>query len=176
MSDAENPYRSPETTAVSERPLAAQGILTETMLIYLKGASPWLRLIGILGFISAGMTALWGLGSFAFVPLMRQAWDEIRDEMPEAFSGVFAAMGGTMAVFSIGVAALVFFPSLFVYRFGEKIHSYLRTGTEQDLEQAFRNNRSFWKFFGIVCIVFLAITPIIIVGGVIAAVAMAISR
>jgi len=173
MSDAENPYRSPEATVVWEKPLAAQGALTETMLIYLKGASPWLRFIGILGFISAGITALSGLGSFALVPLLGQAWDEIPGT--EAFRGVFSSIfGGTMAVFCIGGAAIVFFPSLFIYRFGEKIRSYLRTGKEQDLEQAFRNNKSLWKFAGIVCIVSLAFIPLMIVGGIIVAVAMAI--
>ena len=179
MSDAENPYRSPETAATSEKRLIAQGALTETMLIYLKGASPWLRFIGILGFISAGMTALWGLSAFAFVPLMGQVWDEIGQEIEgfEAFSGVFTSVfGGTMAVFCIGGAVIIFFPSLFVYRFGEKIRSYLRTGMEQDLEQAFKNNKSLWKFYGIICIISLATFPLMIIGTVIAAVAVAIGR
>ena len=167
--DAENPYRSPEVTAVSEKPLAAQGSLTETMLIHLKGASPWLRFIGILGFIGAGMTALGGFLFLILFPLLGRVWDEVPGF--EEFGALGAAFWGVMAVFFIGWAVLMFFPSLFIYRFGEKISSYLRSGMEQDLEQAFRNNKSFWKFCGIVCIVSLAITPVTIVGSIIAMVA-----
>ena len=174
MSDAENPYRSPEVTAFVGKPLAAQGALTETMLIYLKEASPWLRFIGIVGFIGAGVAALGGLSSLAIVPAMEQVWEQVGDEVPgfEAFGDVFGSIfGGTMAVFSIGGAVFMFFPALFIYRFGEKIRSYLRTGMEQDLEQAFRNNKSFWKFVGIVCIIYLAIIPLMLVFSIIAVVA-----
>ena len=174
MSDAENPYRSPETAAASERPLAAQGVLTETMLIHLKGASPWLRFIGILGFIGVGMTALGGLSVLAIFPMMGEIWDEIPGF--ESFGSVFgAAFGGTIAVFYLGAAVLIFFPSLFIYRFGEKIRSFLRTGMEQDLEQAFRNNKSLWKFYGILCIISLAFIPVMIIVGIIAAVAIAVA-
>ena len=175
MSDVVNPYQSPETTAVPEKPLAVQGTLTETMLIYLKGASPWLRFIGIVGFISAGLTVITGISFIAFVPAMGQFWSSI----PPGFgslSGVFRVLfGGSMAVFSIGGGLLMFFPSLFMYRFGDKIRSYLRTGTEQDLELAFKNNKSLWKFNGIICIITLAFVPLAIIGGIIALVVSVIS-
>jgi hypothetical protein len=171
MSDVANPYQSPETAAVPVTPFVAQGTLTENMLIYLKGASPWLSFIGILGFISAGLTAVWGIVSFVFVPLMRQFWGEISGfEMAGAF-GVF--FGVAIAVFCIGAGVLMFFPSLFIYRFGERIRSYLRTGLDQELEQAFRNNKSFWKFVGIICIIFLAFIPVMIIAGIIAVVVSA---
>ena len=169
MSDAVNPYQIPETTAAPEKPLIAQAGLTETMLIYLKGASPWLRFVGILGFVSAGITALSGISFFAFIPLMGQLWDEIPGF--ETFSSTFGAVfGGGMAVMSIGGGALIFFPSLYIYRFGERIRSYLRTGTEQDLELAFRSNKSFWKFAGIICIIYLAFIPVAAIAAIIIAI------
>ena len=173
MSDAVNPYQSPETAAVPVKPLVAQGTLTEAMLIYLKQASPWLRFIGILGFIGAGLTFLSGLVSIAFVPLMRQIWDEIPgfDTVSDVVSAIF---GGTMVVFCLGGGVLLFFPALFIYRFGDKIRSYLRTGTDQELEQAFKNNKSFWKFVGIIYIISLAFIPLMIVGGIIVAVVSAL--
>ena len=172
MSDAVNPYQSPETAAVSEKPLIAQGTLTENMLIYLKEASPWLRFIGILGFVSAGFSVVSGLASFAFVPFMGGLWREIPGF--ETVRGVFGLVfGGSMAVLLIGSGALMFFPSLFIYRFGDKIRNYLRSGTDQDLELAFRNNKSFWKFTGIICIISAAFTPLLIIGSIIAAFASA---
>jgi len=175
MSDAVNPYQSPETVAVPEKPLAAQGTLTETMLLYLKGASPWLQFIGILGFIGSGLMALGGLIFLLVAPLMTGIWSEIPG-MEGMGKYLGAAFGGGIAVLYIGLGALVFFPSLFVYRFGEKIRSYLRTGVDQDLELAFKNNKSLWKFIGIISIIELAFIPLMIIGGIIAAVVMAVSR
>ena len=168
MSDAVNPYESPETVAAPVRLLVAQGTLSETMLIYLKGASPWLRFIGILGFVSAGLTALSGVVFFAIVPMMGEVWSDIPG-FETTFSGAWGAvLGGGTAVLCIGTGVLLFFPSLFIYRFGERIRSYLRTGTDQELEQAFKNNKSLWKFFGIICIIELAFLPLAIIGGIVA--------
>ena len=174
MANAINPYQSPETAAVPVRPLVAQGNLTENMLLSLKGASPWLRFLGIMGFIGAGFTILSGLFFIAFVPMVSQVWDEIPGF--EMFSAVVGAVfGGGMAIFSIGGGVLMFFPSLFMYRFGDRIRRYLRTGADQDLEQAFKNNKSFWKFSGIICIISLAFIPLLIIGGIIVAVIVAVA-
>ena len=172
MSDGINPYQSPETMAIPVEPLVVQGTLTENMLVLLKGASPWLRFLGIVGFIGAGLTALSGLSVISVVPIMRGVWDEIPGF--STFSGIFGAIFGSgMAVLTVGGGVLMVFPSLFMYRFGDKIRSYLRTGRDQDLEEAFRNNKSLWKFSGIVCIISLAFIPLMIIGVVIVAVAMA---
>jgi len=175
MSDTENPYQSPETPAVPVKPLVAQGTLTETMLLYLKGASPWLRFVGIMGFVSSGTTALWGIIFFAIIPLTGQIWNEIPgfEVVSNALGVVF---GGGIAVLCIGAGVLIFFPSLFIYRFGEKIRGYLRTGTDLDLELAFKNNKSLWKFLGILYIINLAFIPLLIIGSIIAAVVVAVAQ
>lgn len=160
MSVAVNPYQSPETAAVPETPLAAQGALTENMLICLKGTSPWLRFMGILGFVSAAATALWGLISLFLIPVMREAWSY----MPGIPGLVF---GGSMALLFIAIGALIFIPSLFLYRCGEKIRSYLRAGMDQDLEQAFKNNKAYWKFVGILYIILLASAPLTLIVSII---------
>ena len=174
MSDAVNPYQGPETTPVPDAPLVSQGNLTETMLIYLKGASPWLRFVGILGFISAGLTALSGLAIFAIIPMMGQRWNAIPGF--EVLGGTFGAIFSvTMAVFSLGGGVLMFFPSLFIYRFGDRIRSYLRTGTDQELELALRNNKALWKFCGILCIISLAFIPVAMIVSVVAVIVSALA-
>ena len=172
MSEAVNPYQSPETQVIPEKPLLAQGSLTETMLIYLKGASPWLRFIGILGFINSGLVVLWGISMLAIVPLVWRSWDQIPGF--EAFGGIMGtAFGAVMVAVCILLALFVFLPALFLYRFGDKIRNYLRTGADQELEKAFKNNKSFWKFVGIICIVQLAFLPLMIIGGIVAGLASA---
>jgi hypothetical protein len=174
MSDTVNPYQSPETTVVPEKPLAIQGTLTETMLVYLKGATPWLRLVGILGFIYSGFVAVTGFSILPFIAIVNRLWTEIPGF--EAFNGVFGAVfNGSMVVLFIGGGVLLFFPSLYIFRFGEKIRGYLKTGADAELELAFRNNKSLWKFAGILCIVQLAFLPLMIIGSIIAALVAAFS-
>ena len=165
MSEAVNPYQSPETAVVPENTLVAQGTLTETMLFYLKATAPWLRFIGILGFVGTGLTVLWGIASVAIFPIWGEAWGEL--------SQISAALGGAALLLFFGAAALIIIPSLFLYRAGEKIRNYIRTGMDQDLELALKNNKSFWKFYGIVCIVYLAFLPLMIIVAIVAGVASA---
>ena len=175
MSDTVNPYQSPETAVEPVKVQAAQGALTETMLLSLKGASPWLRFIGVLGFIGSGLTVLSGLSFSAFIPLVGQVWDELPQAYQPFSDFLGAVLGGSMAVVCIGAGLLMFFPSLFAFRFGSKILDYLRSGADLDLEQAFKNNKSLWKFLGILCIVQLALIPLIIIGSIIAVVVLAIA-
>ena len=174
MSDTVNPYQSPENVAVPVIPLAVQGKLTETMLSYLKEASPWLRFVGIIGFVSAGFTFLSGIFLFILFSVLGQFWRGIPGFNTSAGDYIGEFFGGSMAVIFIAAGVLVFFPALFLYRFGEKIRGYLRTGADQDLELAFKNNRSFWKFTGILCIIQLAFIPVIIIGTLVVGAAMAL--
>jgi hypothetical protein len=174
MSDEVNPYQSPETAVVPEKPLAIQGTLTETMLVYLKGATPWLRFVSILGFANSGIVVLMGFSMMPFVSIINRAWAEIPGF--ESFDGVFGAIfSGFMVVMLVGAGLLLLLPSLYIFRFGEKIRSYLRTGADRELELAFQNNKSLWKFMGIICIIQLAFIPLLITGGIIAVVISAFS-
>jgi hypothetical protein len=167
MSDIVNPYQGPETAVVPENAPVVQGTLTEAMLIQLKGASPWLRFVGVLGFIGAGFTILTGVVFLTLVPFFNRSFAGI-----DPFNGVMEAVSFVaIAVFFIIVGVFMVLPSLFMYRFGEKIRGYLRTGAEQELEAAFKNNRLLWKFIGIICIVSLAFFPLMMIGSTIAVLA-----
>ena len=164
MSDNTNPYQSPGSESVQLSSLeGTQGKLTEKMLVFLKGASPWLRFVGVLGFIASAMMAFWGLASFALIPLFGQITNELDDIAFSAIPFMGFIISGTLGIFILGFAVLAFFPSLFTYRFGDKIRKYLQSGKENDLEEAFKNNKSLWKFIGIICIIYLAFIPLVLV-------------
>jgi hypothetical protein len=78
-----------------------------------------------------------------------------------------------MGLIYLVVGVVAFFPARFTLGFGTKIRNYLLSNAEQDLEAAFQNNKSLWKFNGILAIVYLAFIPIGIIGMVIAAIAAA---
>jgi hypothetical protein len=160
MADDINPYQSPQTPV---NPAAnSAGRLTDTMIRYLKGASPWLRFLGIVGFISCGFLVMTGIGLLVALPVIGSLWDSIAEI--EAYADVFGAVFGiTMGLYCIIGAVLYFFPSLFIYNFGGKIRSYLQSGADQDLETAFKNNKSLWKFAGILTIIALAFIPVMFI-------------
>jgi hypothetical protein len=174
MSDTSNPFQSPEADAQVVRPLVSQGTLTEIMVKNLNGASPWIRFIGIMGFIGSGFTVLGGIVSLFVMPFASSILDEIPDTF-SMFVGSFAPMMAVYAVYVLGAGVVMFFPALFTYRFGTKIRSYVLTNSEAELELAFRNNLSLWKFMGILTIIGLAAVPILtIISVVIIAAAMAL--
>ncbi|MDR3201413.1 MAG: DUF5362 family protein [Spirochaetales bacterium] len=136
------------------------------MISYLKGASPWMRFIGIMGFISCGIMILWGI-SMSFLPaLVLQTWEF-------EGSGLAAGMGALVGIVYIIIAVFTFLPARWLYKTGAKIRSYVRTGADADLEEAFRNNKALWKFTGIITIISLAIIPALIILSVLAAVGTA---
>jgi len=157
MSDFENPYKSPETAIVPEKTQGSGSGLNETMLGYLKEASPWMRFIGILGFIGSGFMCLGGI-IFAITSSVFPGIEEL-GSFPTGLFSLFYVAGG----------ALYFFPARFTYFFGAKIRDYQLSGSNDDLELAFKNNKSLWKFNGILYIVCLALIPFFVVISIIIA-------
>ncbi|MCL1927599.1 MAG: hypothetical protein FWG07_02255 [Treponema sp.] len=146
-----NPYESPQTEAGAVNPLTDR-VLTENMVFYLKKASPWLRFIGICSFISLGLSIL-SILIFAF---------GIRNMMPDTPEfAPFRAIGPGMAFFYILLLSIYFFPILFLFRFGKYLKSYIFTGDNRDLEEAFKNNKSLWTFIGVLMIIGLAFIALI---------------
>jgi hypothetical protein len=147
MSDFNNPYQSPETTAAPETSNNTGILLTETMLRFLYEASPWLRFIGILGYIGCGFMVLGGLlGGAGFAAMFSTL-------------GLSSGLGGIISVAYLALAALFFFPAHFTFMFGYKIRNFRFSNSTEDLELAFKNNKSFWKFIGILSIIYLALIP-----------------
>jgi hypothetical protein len=122
-------------------------VLNYSVLVYLKGASPWLRFIGILQYIGCGFMVAGGLVSLIAGPLMEDF----------NIDGTIGALtGGVYLV----LAVIMFFPARFIYSFGARLRNYFLSNGEKELELAFKYNKSLWKFYGIVTIVVLALIPI----------------
>ncbi|MCL2190469.1 MAG: hypothetical protein FWB79_00585 [Treponema sp.] len=145
MTNSHAEYRAPEA------PMATGRTLTDTMLAHLNGAAPWLRFLGVLGIVYSGLIFLGGL---SFVFLMEGVLEGL---LGFGLAEMFLAAGVWFGLFYAATGLCVLLPSLFALRFGGKIRSYSKTGRDRDLEIAFKNNKSLWKFCGILCIVGLAL-------------------
>jgi hypothetical protein len=162
MSDIDNPYQSPESPIVPEIPQNTGVMLSEKMLRHLNDSSPWLQFIGILGYIGSGLLVIGGiLGTIGFSAM--------------SFLGLGDFPFWIIAVIYIPLGVLFFFPAHFTYNFGRKIRNYRFSNSTEDLELAFKNNKSLWKFNGIICTIYLAFIPFTIIIGIIGGVAAVIS-
>jgi hypothetical protein len=166
MSDESNPYQSPQADIVAEKPLISQGVLTDVMAGYLKETSPWVRFLGIVSYIVCGLIFLAGfiLIIVGFVQIV-----QYNEELSVGSQASGFISSGFMA---IGSGLLVFFPARFLYLYGAKLKSYCQNYSEKELELAFKNSKSFWKFSGICTIIYLAFIPVALVIGIIVAITM----
>jgi hypothetical protein len=159
MSDFEILRQSSNNIGAPPKTRGAQTVLTDTMLRYLREASPWLMFIGVLGFIGCGFLFAGGI-VFAITMFIVE---DFADEWGGFFTGFLGLIYAVLGVVS-------FFPARFIYFFGAKIRDYQLSNSEQKLEDAFKNNKAFWKFTGIFCIIYLAFIPLGIIIGIVVAI------
>ena len=128
--------------------------ITESMLFSLKQTKPWTKLISIIGFIYVGFMIIFGIGgSFMFSRFGSS------NSFPSSI---------TLTVIYLLLGILYFFPCLFLFRFSSSIGRLLEGGGAAEMEEALVNQKSFWKFVGILAI----ISIIMAIVGIIAAVAI----
>jgi hypothetical protein len=144
------------------------------MIGYLRAASPWLRFVGIVGFIGAGFLVLMGLGFVTVLGSLGGLVSAAFDAGAGFGTLLGAGLGGAFGAVYIIIGVLYFFPAFFTFQFGSKIRAYLATSEDRFLEEAFRHNKSYWRFNGIMLIISLAAVPILTVIGVIAGIAAAL--
>ena len=167
MSDISgNPYESPLAEAGAVNPLTDR-VLTENMVFYLRKASPWLRFIGVVGFVCLGLAVvtilIFAFGLSSMVP-----------DTPEF--APFRAIGPGMALLYILFLSLYFFPTLYIFRFGKCLRSYIYTNDNSDLEEAFKNNKSLWTFLGVLVIIGIAFMALAFLIGIIVAIFSVFAR
>ena len=165
MSDYNNPYQSPETQIIPEKMSSSGMSLSETMLRYLKEASPWLQFVGIMGIIGSALIVFGGIiGAIVLFAASNLVTQSIDQSIEQPFPAWIMSM---LPLAYIPGGALIFFPSFFTFKFGAKIRTYLINNLDEDLEQAFKNNKSLWKFNGIMYIISLAFIPISFIAAII---------
>ena len=142
-----NPYQSPSADPLGTNTASRTGVTPRTVS-ELVGTKPWVRFISVLLFIGAGMIMLGGLA--VSIAMMSQV-------------GVAAVLaGGLYAVFGL----LYLIPALKLWKYGSAITQLQFSNSSGDLEEAMSQQRSFWKFIGIMTIVGFVV-------GILAAVGMA---
>jgi len=138
-------------------------ILTEEAQYFLHQSGRWARFLGILGFIGTGFLLLFGLFFSAITSLIPSY---------QSTAGMTGAFSGFMGFFYIIIAVFYFFVSRYLYQFGDRIKSGIEFSNSGQVTDALGKLKSFFKMVGITSIVFIALYIVIIIGAIIAAVAM----
>jgi len=123
--------------------------VTEHSKFHLKTAASWSKFMAILGFVGIGLMAM---GAIVAIPMGSFMNNYLYSSFPYALIGVSY----------LAIAILVFFPTLFLFRFSQKTASALAMNNPVVLEDAFQNMKRYWKFTGIMTIVALGICMIIL--------------
>ena len=124
----------------------------------LQQTKPWVMFLSIISFIGSGLMLLGGVSMIALGALA-----------PSGSPVPTAALG---AVY-IPMAALYIYPALKLWGFSGAIGRLLASRSNMDLEAALGQQKSFWKFAGIVTIVMIALYALFFVGMIVVGIAAA---
>lgn len=117
----------------------------------LRETRPWVLFLAILGIIGTGFMILAAGGMLLTGTFMA------------ANSGMPAGMMAGMAVAYVVMALLYLYPIIKLFKYCGAIKQLSQTGSATDLDQALREQKSFWKFVGIVAIILMVVYFFVVV-------------
>jgi hypothetical protein len=139
---------APETAPSTVPP----AVITQTMMDALRGTKPWVRFLAIMGFISSGFIISIGL-VFA---LGAGIWGSFNQS---ALGKIPAILIGCVYML-LGLVCL--FPAVSLFRYADGIQKALAGDWIAGVEQALRNQKSFWTFVGVFVLIALVLQVLMI--------------
>jgi protein-S-isoprenylcysteine O-methyltransferase Ste14 len=120
-------------------------------LNHLNTTRKWAMFLAIMGFIFLGIMLLFGVIAGVFL-------SAFKDNMES--SGL---TGIIMGVFFVIMAAVYFFPLLYLFRFSKHIAAAVQTLSKDDLYKAFKNLKSYFVYIGVLIIVMLSVYVVVLI-------------
>ncbi|MFT3679753.1 MAG: DUF5362 family protein [Ferruginibacter sp.] len=127
----------------------------------MKESAMWGRFLGIMGFIYSGLISIMAV-------FMGWFFERI---MPRS-AGITpaAAIGGIfIGVIYFVMAVMVFFLSLYLFKFGSKAQAALKANDQESLRESFKNLKLYFRVLGIITIISLVLMGLGIIGSLITA-------
>ncbi len=134
--------------------------LTQASISYLKETAKWCQFLSIIGFIFLGFILLGALGMIIFGSAVNSSL-----AASQAYGGGFPFPTTLVAVLYLVVGVLYFFPIYYLFNFATKMRRATFSGGSQEIEEAFKNLKSHYKFVGIFTIIMLSIYVLIFLFG-----------
>ena len=135
---------------------------------HLHETARWAKFLAIIGFVILALMLIGGIIMVATMSALTGGGFEGGNQG----LGMFAGYGmGFLAIFYIIIAVIIFFPLVFMLRFANRMKAALASNDQQQLNTSFQNLKAYFRFFGIVTIIFLAFYAIAFVFGILGAAA-----
>ncbi len=121
---------------------------------YLKEIAMWGKFMSILGFIKFGFLLLY---TIVFPLVAHKIEAHFKHDLP--------VIGITF--FFLFMAALVYFPSNFLYRFAHCTKRALKQNDQDIMRHAFQSLKAYYRYIGILIIIMLCMYPVAIITAII---------
>ena len=133
-----------------------QLIVTENMRSYIYDTAGWAKFLAIAGFIVSGLMLMAAFSVGAIMGILNAA-----------SGGVYGALGtGVLTFVFIFYTLLILYPSVMLYLYASQAKQGVLYGDQQSLESSLNKMKSFFKFYGIVTIVMIAMYALVFVAGI----------
>ncbi len=127
---------------------------------HLKETAMWARFLGIIGFVLTGFITI-----AAF--FMGTILGNVMHTNPYASSGdVPGMLGGFITAIYLILAAVMFFISLFTYRFGVRTKAAMLTTDQESMYKGMLNLKLLFRTYGIIMVIYLGFLVLALIGGV----------
>ena len=129
----------------------------------LNETRPWVKLISVVGMIGIGLMLL---GGIPFLAMSAFAASRVAGGGGAPEMGVIAMLG----IFYLAIALLYVYPIIKLSKYSRAIRRLSQSGAVSDLEDALTQQKSFWKFVGIlmliVLVIYIGVIVLLLAGGV----------
>ncbi len=146
-----NPYGVPATHAQPEN----SGVVPQSVSKELTATRPWVRLISVVMWIGCAMLLLFMALCVYFIATETKTNAEQVD-LPVRMIALSFGYGF--------VAIILIYPALKLSKYASKITRLSESGTFTDLSAALAEQRLFWKFSGILTILYVTLTLLLFMG------------
>jgi hypothetical protein len=158
MSDVDKMYQAPDKLGEIQQPSDSGSGVSPNARLSIGQAAPWLKFMGIMGFIGCGLLAVSAVGVMFAIGVAGGRLGE--------YSGIAAGTMILLGVVYLGLAVLYFFPALFTLRMGAGGSAFSSQGQSSGLDDLTLNLRKWAKFNGILIIVGLSVGALALIGWV----------
>lgn len=166
-----NPYSTPAANPhggsnVGGGPVSAAAVQA------LAATKPWVRFMSVMVFIGAAFMVLAAIAMG--VAAMSGTMMKSSGGAANPFTG---PLGLVLIAVYVVLAIVYIFPGVKLWKYASSIAMLIQTGRDEDLVAALNQQRSFWKFMGVLVLVMLVLYVVLIVaGGVFAGISAARMR
>lgn len=151
-----NPYASPSANLYGSASGGGADAVAPSTIAILSATKPWVRFMSVLMWIGVAFMLLFaaGMGVISMIGASKFM-----------SSGPFGGMQLTILAGVYGVLAFVYvFPAIKLWKYANRIGSLGATHSITDLDAALNEQRSFWKFVGVMTIIMISLYIVTVIG------------